>query len=114
MNAQRKVLLKKAAWGYPLIIVGAFLPIIVAVGTGWIASLFGVQLNEGSPPQIGGFAGPVISELLYVLTVFGWLFMLTMPAGAVAFISFTTWLVLGIFRRQAPTTELSLPPELPR
>lgn len=113
MQPRRKSLLKKAALIYPLIIIGACSPIITAVVTGWIASLFGIQLNEGSPPQIEGVAGQVIAEVLYLFTVVGWLFLLTAPAGVIAIIGYTIFLGVAFIRTRNDPSNTTLPPRLP-
>lgn len=98
MKRQTKALLIKAAWAYPAIIVAAISPILISVAAGRIALLYGVELHEGYPPKIPGFAGPVISQVLYTLGVCGWLFILTIPAGVVALVVLTVNLIVGIFR----------------
>ena len=105
MNSANKTLLKKAAWVYPAIVVGAIAPVLLAMSAGLIASLFGAELNEGSLPHIGGLAGPLISQALYFLGVCGWFILFTLPLGACLFISYTIHLVLGLFKnRRAPTS----------
>lgn len=42
--------------------------------------MFGKQLNEGSAPDI-----PIIGGLLYVMGVFAWLSLMTIPLGLVCF-----------------------------
>jgi hypothetical protein len=100
MNSANKTLLKKAAWVYPAIVFGAVAPVLLAMSAGWIASFFGVELNEGSPPSIGGVAGSLISQVLYFLGVCGWLILFTLPLGVCLFISYTIYLFLGLFRNR--------------
>jgi hypothetical protein len=104
MNPANKTLLKKAAWAYPAIVFGAIAPVLLAMSAGWIASLFGAELNEGSPPNIGGIAGPLISQALYFLGVCGWLILFTVPIGVCLFISYTIYVVVGLFRNRRATT----------
>jgi hypothetical protein len=77
-----------------LILIGAFTlaPIGSVLACGWIANAHGCKVDEGSvhPCIINGVdRGP----LLYQLGVLGWLMLVTLPAGGLAF---AVWLVVLI------------------
>ncbi len=59
---------------FPLIALFGISPVLLAMFAGFITSLFGEQLNEGSPPDV-----PVIGGLLYSMGVMGWFSLITVP-----------------------------------
>jgi hypothetical protein len=72
---KRKEILKHLI-PFPLIALFGISPILIAMFAGFIASLFGHQLNEGSAPDI-----PLIGDLLYAMGVMGWFSLLTLPVA---------------------------------
>jgi hypothetical protein len=80
-----------------LIVVVALSPIGSIVVAGWIASSHGCRLDEGSahPCVING---KDYGETLYTLGVLGWFMLVTIPAGAIAFL---VWLVVLLLHRKA-------------
>ena len=78
-----------------LIIVVALAPVGSVVACGVIANAHGCRVDEGSihPCVVNGKDyGP----LLYQLGVMGWLMLVTLPAGVVAF---TVWLLVLLLHR---------------
>ena len=73
-----------------LILVLAASPIISVTIAGVVANSHGCRLDEGSvhPCVIGGHD---YGETLYTLGVLGWLMLVTLPAGALAFV---VWLIV--------------------
>ena len=80
-----------------LIAIVAFAPVGSVVACGLIANTHGCRVDEGSvhPCVIGG---KDYGELLYTLGVMGWLMLITLPAGALAF---ATWLIVLVVHRSA-------------
>jgi len=80
-----------------IIALVAFAPIGSVVACGVIANANGCKVDEGSvhPCVING---KDYGQLLYTLGVLGWLMLVTLPAGAVAF---ATWLVILLLHRGA-------------
>jgi hypothetical protein len=78
-----------------LIALVALAPIGSVVTCGWIASAHGCKVDEGSVhPCI--INGKDYGHLLYTLGVMGWLMLVTLPVGALAFM---IWLVVLILHR---------------
>jgi hypothetical protein len=80
-----------------LIAIVAFAPVGSVVACGLIANTHGCRVDEGSvhPCVIGG---KDYGQLLYTLGVMGWLMLVTLPAGALAF---AMWLVVLVLHRSA-------------
>ena len=70
-------------------------PIGSVVACGWIANAYGCKVDEGSvhPCIIGGVDR---GELLYSMGVLGWLMLVTLPVGGLAFL---VWLAILIAHR---------------
>jgi hypothetical protein len=80
-----------------LIVLVALAPVGSVVACGVIANAHGCRVDEGSvhPCVVNGRDyGP----LLYQLGVMGWLMLVTLPAGAVAF---AVWLIVLLLHRCA-------------
>ena len=93
---------KKFPWliywiGVILIGLVAFAPIASVVACSIIANSAGCHVDEGSvhPCVINGHD---YGELLYTLGVMGWFMLITLPAGALAFM---VWLVTLLVHRAA-------------
>ena len=67
----------------------------IVVACGWIANAYGCKVDEGSvhPCIIGGVDR---GELLYSMGVLGWLMLVTLPVGGLAFL---VWLAILIAHR---------------
>jgi hypothetical protein len=78
-----------------LIVLVALAPVGSVVACGLIANAHGCRVNEGSvhPCVING---KDYGQLLYTLGVMGWLMLVTLPAGACAFV---LWLIVLISHR---------------
>ena len=109
----------KAPKRFPWVIYWIFLGMIVAVALapigsvvlcGLIANSFGCRVDEGSVhPCI--INGKDYGHTLYTLGVMGWLMLLTLPLGAIAF---AAWLATLLLHRAAWKKRLAaLPPPLP-
>jgi hypothetical protein len=70
-----------------VIIILGLLPILSAMLAEWIASLFGVHINEANEPDI-----PVIGGLLGTMYVMGWCALGTIPLAALALLIY-----MGVF-----------------
>jgi hypothetical protein len=78
-----------------LIVLFAFAPIGSVITCGWIANTHGCKVDEGSVyPCI--INGKDYGQLLYTLGVLGWLMLVTLPVGALAF---AIWLIVLILHR---------------
>jgi hypothetical protein len=78
-----------------LIAVFALAPIGSVLACGWIANTHGCRVDEGSiHPCI--IDGKDYGHLLYTLGVMGWLMLVTLPAGALAF---GIWVVVLVLHR---------------
>jgi hypothetical protein len=93
-----------------LILVVALSPIGSVVLCGLIANSFDCRVDEGSVhPCI--INGKDYGHLLYTLGVMGWMMLLTLPLGALAF---AVWLVTLLFHREAWKKRIApVPPPLP-
>ena len=80
-----------------LIAIVAFAPVGSVVACGLIANTRGCRVDEGSvhPCVIGG---KDYGQLFYTLGVMGWLMLVTLPAGALAF---AAWLIALVLHRSA-------------
>ena len=80
-----------------LIVLIAFSPIASVIACSWIANVAGCKVDEGSVhPCI--INGKDYGHMLYTLGVLGWLMLVTIPGGAIAF---AAWLVTLIIHRSA-------------
>ena len=95
MNQGQKKSFKNALITYAVIIIVGLLPLIVTLLTAGIATLFGINLNEGSPPniQLFGMALQFIGDILYAGGNMFWLTIITAPIAAIAFVAYTIYLV---------------------
>ena len=76
-----------------------------------IANAYGCKVDEGSMhPCI--INGQDYGQLLYTLGVLGWLMLVTLPAGLLAFV---VWLIILILHRQSWRKRVStgVPPPIP-
>ena len=84
-------------YGIVLALIGliALAPVASVVACSNIANAAGCRVDEGSvhPCMINGRD---YGELLYTMGVMGWLMLITLPAGVLAFI---TWLVVVLGHR---------------
>jgi hypothetical protein len=102
MSAQRLPLQKKFPWllywiALALIIVITVAPVGSVVACGIIANINECRVDEGSVhPCI--INGKDYGHMLYVMGVMGWLMLVTLPAGVIAF---AIWLVILIMHRNA-------------
>ena len=80
-----------------LIALFAFAPVASVLACGVIANAHGCRVDEGSvhPCVING---KDYGQLLYTLGVMGWFMLLTLPAGAIAFV---LWLIVLVLHRSA-------------
>ncbi|MEY2562757.1 MAG: hypothetical protein QOH88_950 [Verrucomicrobiota bacterium] len=80
-----------------LIVVVALSPIGSVVVAGWIASSHGCRVDEGSAhPCV--IDGKDYGQTLYTLGVLGWFMLITIPAGAIAFLA---WLIVLLLHQRA-------------
>jgi hypothetical protein len=79
------------------IVLVALAPVGSVVACSVIANAHGCQVDEGSvhPCVING---KDYGQILYTLGVLGWLMLVTLPAGAIAF---ALWLVVLLLHRSA-------------
>jgi hypothetical protein len=78
-----------------LIAIMALAPVGSVVACGLIANTHGCRVDEGSvhPCVIGG---KDYGQLLYTLGVMGWLMLITLPLGTLAFVA---WLIVLLLHR---------------
>jgi hypothetical protein len=95
MNPPPLSVRKRFPWILYWIVLVALAPVGSVVACGLIANAYGCRLDEGSvhPCMING---KDYGQLLYTLGVMGWLMLVTLPAGALAF---GLWLVVLIIHR---------------
>jgi len=81
---------------YLLIVCWTLGPMACALTAGYVGNLLGCRVDEaGSHPCF--VLGCDIGPILYILGVLGWLSLLTIPTGAIAFLLFSVLvLVTGI------------------
>ena len=79
--------------GFPAILLAGFAPLIISFATGYVASLFGIKLDEGSAPDI-----PIIGSILYTLYTMVWYIFLTLPAAVFGLIGYTVFFVMRTSR----------------
>jgi len=95
--------MKRNVLSYIGIALFAIAPLMVTIISALTAHVFGCQVDEGSshPCMIFGFDW---GSALYVLAVFGWFTIVTLPLGALALIGLTIYLAVKRFRsRTAPS-----------
>src|SRR5438034_2326378 len=102
---------KRFPWVVYVLVVLAILAVALApVGSvavcGWIANTHGCKVDEGSvhPCIIGGYD---YGQLLYTLGVLGWLMLVTLPGGALAFV---VWMIVLTVHRASWRRRLSAGP----
>jgi hypothetical protein len=95
MNPPPLSVRKRFPWILYWIVLVALAPVGSVVACGLIANAYGCRVDEGSvhPCMING---KDYGQLLYTLGVMGWLMLVTLPAGALAF---GLWLVVLIIHR---------------
>src|SRR5438094_9561628 len=95
MNPPPLPVRRRFPWILYWIVLVALAPVGSVVACGLIANAHGCRVDEGSvhPCMING---KDYGQLLYTLGVMGWLMLVTLPAGALAFI---LWLIVLIIQR---------------
>jgi len=79
---------KKVIWGYFFIILLSLFPVLLAMLAGGIGGSMGCNINEAGTDECIR-AGIHFGTLLNGMVVIGWLAILTVPAGVIAFIMWT-------------------------
>ena len=92
--------MKRVVVAYVGVVLFAVAPILVAIGSGSVAHAFGCQVDEGSVHPCF-VAGLNLGPLFYDLGVLGWLFLVTLPLGAILIVTLTIFLVVRKARKQA-------------
>src|SRR5207248_2175944 len=77
-----------------LIVLVALAPVGSVVACGLIANAYGCRVDEGSVHSCV-INGKDYGQLLYTLGVMGWLMLVTLPAGACAFVLWLACLLLA-------------------
>ena len=78
---------------YLLLLLIAFGPLICTLCAALVAILFGINLNEGSPPHIW-----LIGDVLYAMGNMFWLSFVTAPLAAVIAFFYTIKLIYSHYR----------------
>ena len=78
--------------GYLLIVFFALLPILLAILAGFIGNCMGCNINEGGTDECIR-NGIHFGSILNIMAAGAWFFLLTIPAGIIAFI---VWTIMGI------------------
>jgi hypothetical protein len=92
--------MKRIVLAYFGLVLFAVAPILVTVVSGTAAHAFGCQIDEGSahPCLFFGFDW---GSLFYFLAVSGWLFIVTLPLGAILLLGLTIFLVVRKIRKRS-------------
>src|SRR5882762_3047744 len=95
MNSPRLPVRRRFPWilywiALVLIVLVALAPVGSVVACGLIANAYGCRVDEGSVHSCV-INGKDYGQLLYTLGVMGWLMLVTLPAGAFAFV---LWLIV--------------------
>src|SRR5436190_20685442 len=95
MNPPPLPVRRRFPWILYWIVLVALAPVGSVVACGLIANAHGCRVDEGlvHPCMING---KDYGQLLYTLGVMGWLMLVTLPAGALAFV---LWLIVLIIHR---------------
>jgi hypothetical protein len=95
MNPPPLPVRRRFPWILYWIVLAALAPVGSVVACGLIPNAHGCRVDEGSvhPCMING---KDYGQLLYTLGVMGWLMLVTLPAGALAFV---LWLIVLIIHR---------------
>src|SRR5881398_853305 len=95
MNPPPLPVRRRFPWILYCIVLVALAPVGSVVACGLIANAHGCRVDEGSvhPCMING---KDYGQLLYTLGVMGWLMLVTLPAGALAF---ALWLIVLVIHR---------------
>jgi hypothetical protein len=73
---------------YGILVSWTIFPVVCVLVVIAISTIFGCQVNEGSPMPCLVF-GVEIGKTLYTLGVMGWLGIVTLPTGGLALIVYT-------------------------
>ena len=87
-------------YGIALVLIAAFAfaPVGSVMLCAWIANAYGCKVDEGSVHPCIIINGHDYGALLYDLGVMGWLMLVTLPGGLLAFVF---WLIALILHRVA-------------
>lgn len=91
--------MKRIAIAYVGIVLFAIAPILVTIISGYTAHAFGCQVDEGSEHACMIF-GLDWGSAFYVLVVFGWFTIVTLPLSVIMLIGLTIFLVVQKFRKR--------------
>jgi hypothetical protein len=86
---------RRLIWiAYSGLLLFTIAPILSAFLASLIAAIFGATLNEGDahPCLVGGYD---LGPLLYSMLVYGWLMLMTVPAGIILILALTISLVVA-------------------
>jgi Na+/H+ antiporter NhaD/arsenite permease-like protein len=90
--------MKRVFLAYLCIVLLGIAPLLVTIISASVAHALGCQVDEGSnhPCAIFGFDW---GSAFYVLAVFGWFTIITLPLSALALIGLTIFLLVKKFRK---------------
>ncbi len=102
LRAMDKFLRNAIVFG--IIVSWTVFPIACVVLVAIVSAVCGCSVNEGSPTPCILF-GTDIGRMLYTLGVMGWLSIVTLPTGAIAFLVYLAFLLIerSIARSRGPS-----------
>ena len=77
---------------YGIIVSWAAFPLVSVLIATAVSAICGCTINEGSPMPCVIF-GVDMGKVLYTLGVMGWLAIITLPTGGIAFVLYTIFVV---------------------
>jgi hypothetical protein len=84
---------------FGIIVSWAIFPVAGVLLTAIVSAICGCSINDGSPTPCLVF-GTDIGRILYTLGVMGWLSIVTLPTGGIAFLAYLAFLMIERFVTQ--------------
>jgi hypothetical protein len=78
---------------FGIIVSWAIFPVACMLLAAIVSAICGCSINEGSPTPCIVF-GTDIGRILYTLGVMGWLSIVTLPTGGIAFLAYLAFLMI--------------------
>jgi hypothetical protein len=84
---------------FGILVSWAIFPVACVLHAAIVSAICGCTINEGSPTPCIVF-GTDIGRILYTLGVMGWLSIVTLPTGGIAFLAYLAFLMIERFVTQ--------------
>jgi hypothetical protein len=78
---------------FGIIVSWAIFPVACVLLAAILSAICGCSINEGSPTPCTLF-GTDIGRILYTLGIMGWLSLVTLPTGGIAFLAYLALLII--------------------